>query len=61
MVVLEVYGRADATDGYVRVVERCVCDGRDAEEEGRRDEEEDGAQICSQQGWGRRDAYGQEQ
>lgn len=47
MVVLQVYRRADAAHGYVRVVERRVCDGGESEEGGGCDEEEDGAEVGS--------------
>lgn len=48
MVVLEVYWCADAADGYVRVVERCVCDDCETEEDGGCDEEEDRAEVRSE-------------
>jgi hypothetical protein len=47
MVELEVYGYGDAAHGYVVVVEGRVCDDCEGEEDGRGDEEEDGAKVGS--------------
>ena len=49
-VVLKVYGDTDASHRDIRDVERRVCDDGNTEQGGRCEEEEDGAEVGSQEG-----------
>jgi hypothetical protein len=47
MIKLQIYWRSDAADGYVGVVEGCIRDGREGEEDRRRDEQQDTTEVRS--------------